>query len=64
MIKLEDDSYAYLESADESSIIHSVNGISMGLKEKLVSTIEVSISTINDAREGTDGADRCTLVSD
>ena len=40
MVKLDDDSYAYLDASDKDSILHSMNNLTIGLKEKLVSNIK------------------------
>ena len=60
MVKLEDDSYAYVDASDEDSILHSMSNLSIGLKEKLVSKIKVLI----DSTRSDDKADKNTLISD
>ena len=62
-IKLEDSSYAYVNPSDEESIIHSMDDTSAELKEKLIAKVTIS-STMNEAKAGTDVADRRTLVSE
>ena len=63
VIKLEDDSYAYLDATDDASIMHSMCDTTMGLKEKLISKILIS-STMHNAQIGEDKADCRTLISD
>ena len=60
-LKMEDGSYAYLDPSDESSIRHSMESVTNGLKEMMIS--KVISSTMNDAIKGNDRADRRTLVS-
>ena len=65
MVKMDDDSYAYVDSNDEKSILHSMSNLSVELKEKLVSKIKVNINSIGyNSNGGDDRADRNTLISD
>lgn len=61
-LRLKDDSYAYLDPSDDSSILHSMNSPTVGMKEMMISEVKVSSTTMQE-KNGVDKPDRQTLVS-
>ena len=61
-IKLSDGSYAYLDSSDEVSIMHSMDNTTVNLKEKMIKEVRVA-STKYEAQVGEDKATTLTMIS-
>lgn len=65
-IQMSDDSYAYLDPEDKAVILHSMDGSSINMKEKILFNVNINMtkisSTMYDTSIGIDKADRSTLI--